>query len=417
MVRLPLLLLLLAPALVACGGRSALLDAAPPSAPPPADGGPCATLVVTGPPLGGFFAVPSLVRTTEVGAQVSVVHEVEVPGGGVAIVARAFAPWGDWPAGLPPAVTACVACQADGIVIPVSPALPSAQPAFAMLADHLVPTDGGPPAGFTTVLHPAVPAGAASITLPAPTFGVALARGAAGHLLAFADAPGPATSLVGLTYAGAGAPDGQFLGDVGCLYEPVSIVPVPGGFLVSVLSSLATSAGPCDWQAGLRLTVLRVDEATRQITVTASLPDTQDLLFAALAGGAAGEGGWLVYQTTDSYFEWVGPDRAVRVSASGEIAGPIVELSAPGDDGGFRAAAVTMMGSRLVVAGPLSGVEPGTVSLLLRDDDGQVSRLSPDLGPGSDARRVTLLPSPDGRQLLVGQWLGVARLSCAAGGT
>jgi hypothetical protein len=414
MARLPLLLL--APALVACGGRSALLDAAP-SATPRADAGACAALVVSGPPLGGFFAVPSLVPPSEDGAQVSVVHEVEVPGGGVATVAASFAPWGDWPAGLPPAVTACVDCKAFGIVIPVSPALPSAQPAFAMLADDPVPTDGGLPAGFTTVFHPAAPSGAASITLPAPTFGVALARGAAGHLLAFADAPGPDTSLVGLMYAGAGAPEGQLLGDVGCLYEPVSVIPVPGGFLVSVLSSLATSAGPCDWQAELRLTVLRVDEATRQITVTASLPDTQDLLFAALAGGAAGEGGWLVYQTTDSYFGSIGPDRAVRVSASGELEGPTVELSAPGDDGGFQARAVARMGSRLVVAGPLSEAALGTVSLLLRDDDGQVSRVSPDLGPGADARRVTLLPSPDGSQLLVGQWSGVARLSCAAGGT
>jgi hypothetical protein len=114
---------------------------------------------------------------------------------------------------------------------------------------------------------------------------------------------------------------------------------------------------------------------------------------------------------------YIGPDRAVRVSASGAIDGPTVELSAPGDDGGFQARAVARMGSRLVVAGPLSEAALGTVSLLLRDDDGQVSRVSPDLGPGADARRVTLLPSPDGSQLLVGQWSGVARLSCAAGGT
>lgn len=413
--------LFVAPTMIACGGRSTLLDAAASSdagAPAPPAGAACSEVVLSGAPIGDTFSIFDLVPATEDGARVNVVFRDVTPDHPppAEISSITLSPWGAWPPSAAPTFTVCPHCEGQDLL--AAPALPAAQPGFSLLMrDFAKPGDWN---SVEMVLFPAVAAetnydpSPAEVSWPPPDWGpsqVALERGASGHLTALYY---ETYERLGLSYIDGATLGVQHVGDVACPGDTSrrGIAPVQGGFLFAALSRYPL--GDCASGDALEqpaVEVMRIDEATKQHTITASLGTMAYPRYVALAKRA--EGAWLVWQSTDPYYEEPYSIQAVPLSESGEVVGPIVQLTQDGD--GVFAVDATAMGPRLVVAG-FAGSN-ADLRLVVLDDDGVVKESTFDMSPWMGIQHAPhrLLASPDGTKLLFAGAQYVARFECAAG--
>lgn len=457
-----LLTLLAASALAAsCGGRSALRDglsasgggggSAPTSSTssisstsstsstssgsggaPPA----CDQLLLTGMPITveptsfEHGSRPSLVPATDDGSLVSVVLARQLVEGPsvppIRIVDASFSPWGDWPSTLGPADQVC---SFGGDAFAVAPAMAAGQPGFATL--FYLPTSSFPsdmyfaPDASPQTSYDPFPKGI-SWDAGEPAWPVALARGATSTLAAYQIGVG-SHSFMNLALVDSASLSVEVFASVACADAPftAAAVPAQGGFLIATATGRAFGAcmlddgipGPAD-----EVQVMRFDQAKKQLTLSASFKEPDPLAHIALA--KRGEGAWVVWQSNGASAEAPPPIRAARLDEGGLPVGPVFLITDDGETTGpFAAASV---GPLLAVAW-VDSLDPSspTLRLDLFDEAGAlVTGSSINTGPAwlYDAS-LSLLPSPDGRQLLLA-WsdiaspdpatVRVARFSCAA---
>jgi hypothetical protein len=456
----PIFLILLAASALAgsCGGRSALGDglsasggaggSAPTSSTSSsssssssgAGGAPsaCDQLLLTGAPITyeptslEHGSRPSLVPATDDGSLVSValarqpVEGPRVPP--IRIVDASFSPWGDWPSTLGPVDQVC-SFGRDAFA--VAPAMAAGQPSFATLFH--VPTSSFPsnmylaPSASPKTSYDPFPEGI-SWDVAEQAWPVALARGATGMLAAYQ------IGLGSYSYMGLALVDGASLSvvvpyaDVACGDGPfpAAAVAAQGGFLI------ATASGREFLECGLddlvpgradEVQVMRFDQAKMKLTLSASFKEPDALAHIALAKRS--EGAWVVWQNNGASSEVPPPISAARLDEGGLPVGPVFPITHHGQTTGpFAAASV---GPLLAVAWVdwLDTSYP-TLRLDLFDEAGAfVTGSSINTGPAwLYNASLSLLPSPDGRQLLLA-WsdiasldpatVRVARFSCAAG--
>ena len=452
-----LITLLAASALAAsCGGRSALRDglsasgggggSAPTSstsstsssssgsggAPPT-----CDQLLLTGAPITyeptsfEHGSRPSLVPATDDGSLVSVVLARQIVEGPsvppIRIVDASFSPWGDWPSTLGPADQVC---SFGGEAFAVAPAMAAGQPGFATL--FYLPTSSFPsdmylaPGASPKTSYDPFPEGI-SWDAGEPAWPVALARGATGMLAAYQIGVG-SHSFMSLALVDSASLSVEVVHDVACADAPftAAAVPAQGGFLVATAAGRAFGAcmlddgvpGPAD-----EVHVMRFDQAKMQLTLSASFEEPDPLAHIALA--KRGGGAWVVWQSDGASAEAPPPIRAARLDEGGLPVGPVFPITHDGETTGPFAAA--SIGPLLAVAW-VDSLDPGypTLRLDLFDEAGAlVTGSSINTGPAwLYNASLSLLPSPDGRQLLLA-WsdiaspdpatVRVARFSCAAG--
>lgn len=400
-------------ALSACGGGSSL-DATSSGDAGSSPVAACPGLVLSGEPIGGTFSVLGLASATDDGALVSVVlRDLSPQSPPSALGSTTLSPWGSWPPSDAPVFTACPQCALTGEVL-AGPALPAAQPGFSLLAQQVNDPDDWESA--ETVLFPAVDAGTNYDSSPTevswtPPLGdtVALERGASGHLTAFSHR---VTGHVSLAYIDAATLALQPIDDVVCpgVFSRRSIARVQGGFLVAAVST--QSFGDCASAGDIevpRVQVVRIDEATKQHTITASFATTSTTSYVALAKRT--EGAWLIWQSADGYGENPGSIHVLRLSESGAVLGPVVRLT--GDEDGLFAWSSTAMGPRLVVA--LGHGDIADIQFRVLDDDGVVRVNHFDMSPWPHlmAAPRALLASADGTRFLLAGGEHVARFECA----
>jgi hypothetical protein len=213
--------------------------------------------------------------------------------------------------------------------------------------------------------------------------------------------------------------------DVACASAPFTadVIPTKGGFLVA--TAAGSAFGQCtlgDSDPGLAndLQILKVDEATKEITVMALFEGVDPLAHVALAKRP--EGAWVVWQETGASSLQPPPIRAALLDESGSQAGPLVNITSDGQTNGPFAAAA--LGERLAVAW-IDALDPSTPTIrldLFNEEGSFVAGTSLGTGPAwlYDAS-LSLLASPDATQLLIA-WtdmeppapanVRVARFSC-----
>jgi hypothetical protein len=386
-------------------------------------------------PLFEMATRPRLVPATDGGKLVSVVLARQLNEGPTwpptRIVHAQIEPWDVWPESLGAEYQVC---SFGGDAFEAAPALPAEQPGFATL--FYLPTGQFPSDMY---LAPAVSPGASYDPFPQgtqwdawePAWGVALARGSAGHLAAHeytvGNGPNPPTFL-DVALVDAATPGVTVVPGVTCANTPfpAAAVPTSGGFLVATAAGRAFGAcfdddgapGPAD-----EVQVIRVDQASGQLTLSASFQDPDPIAHLALAGRA--DGAWLVWQNNGQSALQPPPVQAVRLDASGAVAGSIFQVTKDGEtDRPFAAAA---LGPWLAVAWIAAfDASASVIHVDLFDESGAfVIGTSITTAPfGAPATSLSLLASPGDNQLLLA-WAGivpspsvqatlqVARISCA----
>jgi hypothetical protein len=345
------------------------------------------------------------VSVTEAGDRLAVVLPGDEPG---TLVARTFAAWGAWPPSLSPPVTACTGCLARDFT--VSPARPAAQPGCSLAAFDVIPQGDDYPL-FALALHPAIPAGEPPVPLPEAVVDTPqLARGAAGHLLGYTRV-GPDEQPRALAYVPWGAAAAEPLGDVACGWASAPLLAIPGGFLMAAQSSFGEGPDACADTAVP--SILRIDEATRQITRTAlpSLTEPGWDYFLLLAGSE--EGAWAVTQADASQgYDAVGPIQVTRLLPSGAPVGAFHAITAPDGDRLWGAVA---LGSRLIVASVGYATGGTALRLTMVREDGEVRTVYEDVDPAYASPWLAVVVAPEGRQLVFGAPGRLVRLACAGG--
>lgn len=350
---------------------------------------------------------PILVPATDDGSLVSVVFAqapVESPSDPpIAVAGATFAPWGMWPSSLGPTARV-VGFGGDAFATARSPA--ADQPGFSVL--FYLPTDSFPSDMY---LAPAA-AGKSYDPFPQgiswdawePAWGVALARGASGHLAAYEVGMG-ADAFLSVAFVGGGSPTPFVIDEVACANAPFTadVAEVEGGYLLA--TAAGRKFGACPLDDGIPgpakdLHVIRVDQATKQVSLAASFEGTDPLTHVALARRA--QGAWVVWQENGASALTPPPIQAALLDETGAVAGPVFPIPATmGTLGPFAAAA---LGPNLVVAW-VEAFDPSTPTLRLEvfsEAGTYLSSASINTAPSwlYDAS-LSLLPSPDGTQLLM----------------
>jgi hypothetical protein len=184
---------------------------------------------------------------------------------------------------------------------------------------------------------------------------------------------------------------------------PAASIPTKEGFLVAAASGRPFDS--CQNDDGIpgpakEVQVSRLVLGPGEFTPTTSFEEPDPIAHLALAKAA--EGGWLVWQSNGQSALQSPPIRAVRLDDSGALASPIFDVTQDGQSSMPFAAAA--LGPWLAVAW-VDALDPSypTLQLHLFDEKGTlVTGASHYTAPSwlYDAS-LSLLPSPDGRHLLL----------------
>jgi hypothetical protein len=370
---------------------------------------------------------PALVPVSSDGSIVSVVFAGKDPMFDTfsRIASVTLSPWESWPESLGEAFKAC---YIGGETFAASPSMAPGPPSFSLLFYQLTnafPSDMflAPITGITS--DGSYPMGV-SWDAWEPAWPVALARSAARYLAAYELQLGATATLLNVGLVEPSTLEVSVISDVACANAPfpAHAVPAEGGFLVATAAGRPFGACPLDDGVNgppSEVQVIKVDELTKSLTLTASFQGFDPLAHVALA--KLPKGAWLAWQENGESAFTPPPIAAVLLDEAGSPVSPTITLTGTGYT--TIPFAATALGPWLAVAW-YDAISPDwpAIWLSLFDEMGALMTstslaMAPNLYDGSPP---SLLASPDGTALLLAwsDWnlaepaaMHVARFSCA----